>query len=197
MVRKKKKRWGKEIKNAESKSLGSLSLGSQPLEMMSFENHFYWSENLATQDLGKEHWRGRSQTFQSPKVRFWHFFFEEYVILIKFSLVEKRSVSVSYTEPDCFTRRAVIKDLIQNIFWALGQKSEIGRIWGVREREKLRITSGFSVLATGWMATSFTGYWNEVGRFLLSLRCFLNPNGDAEYAARHRSLGSLMIFGAF
>lgn len=43
-------------------------------------------------------------------------FFEEHLILIKFFLFERHSVSISYTEPNYFVESVVIKDLIQEIF---------------------------------------------------------------------------------
>lgn len=136
-------------------------------------------------DLGKEHWRGRGQTFQSHEVIFWHFFF--------FFLRTWNTHSILSPQKAfriCFLywtwllhQKSGEKKIWFRIYFESWAKSQLGCIWSVREREKLRITCGFSVLATGWMAPSFTGYWHEVGRFLLSLRCFLNPNRDAERAA--------------
>lgn len=110
------------------------------------------------------------------------FFFKN----MKYSFNSLSSKSIPYLFPTLnltASPKERWKKIWFRIYFESWAKSQLGCIWGVREREKLRITSGFSVLATGWMATSFTGYWHEVGRFLLSLRCFLNPNRDAERAA--------------
>lgn len=81
---------------------------------------------LAMWDLGKEHWRGRGQTFQSHEVIFWHFFFFFFKNM-KYSFNSLSSKSIPYLFPilnlTASPKERWKKDLVQNLFWELGQKS--------------------------------------------------------------------------
>lgn len=123
----KKIRQGKE----DSKSWRALKEGLS--EKVTFENCSQWCKGASHARPEKRALKRKgSETLKSPS-EVWALL-EELVMLIKILLLAKHSISISYTDPDCFIKSVVIKYLIQVLFWVRQKvRWAVSGVW-IKER---------------------------------------------------------------